>query len=72
MQVATLSPPRPQAAVIDSNGDFVAEGFTGADGTYKTTAIPTGSYTVEFVGGGNYLPQSTTASRRTRLRIRCL
>ena len=48
------------ATVYDSSGDYLAQTYTAANGTYTLDAMPAGSYKVEFSNGYDntgYLPQ---------------
>ncbi len=59
--VTDASTSTPVAAVFvqayDSGGNLVGTGQTASDGTYTISGLPTGSYHVGFVAGGNYVSQ---------------
>ena len=43
--------------VYDANGDYVGTAYTGPDGSYTVSSLPTGSYRIEVVGPGLYVAQ---------------
>ena len=38
--------------VYDANGNYFSTAYTGSDGSYTVTSLPTGSYRIEVVGQG--------------------